>query len=925
MPMMMEDYDDLFSDPLPLPPPPLALGLHEKLDELRSVGCCRKIAWSKMGCLAYISGNGKELHLATLQHHKKNGLWDLHLHADPALAEHIVKIFKGRELENLSWNPSGLELVITDIYGRLAVCTIFIAMNRLIVSKVWMNDPDNHMNALVGSFWLNIKKVVPLYRSATRQDGQWNYTVTQQEMKGPYNPWAIKTPLSALVVVSRGGYVRLVYQGQDNQWQDVRYELDDLPTSNDLLTHATLCPDRGDSLLLAVHTAGKQLRLYRAAIDWQQPTGKDQLASGPRISFQHLETIDDCCPMLDYITQNQETYILPSSEAQLSHLELLPQAADPRSKESASPTILATFSYLPNHYTDNEIREQPYTILSRWVMRNVESTLHTAFGSLTSKKSNSPVRLKESAALVRLQDVRVEHIAIDLQQINLSTALAVAYSDGSVDFRDRFTMQNMVPDEEPDKVTSLIQVGFGFQATDPCLHVALSPNKCVIAFFGLEHQPKIRIGKPTNRDNDIQDNIFTEKATAAFVLHNAMAGFNNNNNDDLLLIMQDYMTHLPNDESLAQRNKMEQDFLRDLYRTLSVNLDQSTDPQSDKLLRYPMLQRCLSLQAALGNRNYKEPRSVISKVAWVMMNLRMIALTFAFAFAKSGNAPEGSSELSKPEIMQAMVGLARWSMTLTDYIVDQLFELNRCIDPDQGFDMNTIREEIRTTRSPALLLLLTSTARTFLRYNCRGLRGLSTLSSTHLDQQHPHSHPSPLLPPSHALSEIFTSAHLPPRALESLFLETDSLVKHAYAAAQPAINEQKQQALEREMLVCGEVPEVLWGVVERVVGKGGLLERMGEREGVSEGELFFGRFEELGLEEDRRTREWWARRTVDDVRKIVLREGPLEMGRDGKGVLRLRTCARCGAVMEDLLPARGASGWMMNLQRTCFCGGFWMV
>ena len=129
-----------------------------------------------------------------------------------------------------------------------------------------------------------------------------------------------------------------------------------------------------------------------------------------------------------------------------------------------------------------------------------------------------------------------------------------------------------------------------------------------------------------------------------------MAGFNNNNNDDLLLTMQDYMTHLPNDESLAQRNKMERDFLRDLYRTLSVNLDQSTDPQSDKLLRYPMLQRCLSLQAALGNRSEKEPRSVISKVAWVMMNLRMIALTFAFAFAKSGNAPEGSSELSKPGI-----------------------------------------------------------------------------------------------------------------------------------------------------------------------------------------------------------------------------------------------------------------------------------
>ena len=116
-----------------------------------------------MGCIAYISANGKELHLATLQHHKRNGIWDLHLHADPALAEQIIRIFKGRELANLSWNPSGLELVVADVYGRLAICTIFIAINRLIVSKVWMNDPENYMNALVGSVWLNVKKVVCLF------------------------------------------------------------------------------------------------------------------------------------------------------------------------------------------------------------------------------------------------------------------------------------------------------------------------------------------------------------------------------------------------------------------------------------------------------------------------------------------------------------------------------------------------------------------------------------------------------------------------------------------------------------------------------------------------------------------------------------------------------------------------------------------
>lgn len=75
---------------------------------------------------------------------------------------------------------------------------------------------------------------------------------------------------------------------------------------------------------------------------------------------------------------------------------------------------------------------------------------------------------QEVTALVRLQDIRVENVAIDVQQINLNTTVAVVYSDGSVDLRDRVTMQHLTPDEGNDKVTSLAQVGFSFQAADTC-------------------------------------------------------------------------------------------------------------------------------------------------------------------------------------------------------------------------------------------------------------------------------------------------------------------------------------------------------------------------------------------------------------------------------------------------------------------------
>lgn len=41
--MMMEEYDDLFTDALNIPPSPPPKGLYERLDELRSSGALRYV------------------------------------------------------------------------------------------------------------------------------------------------------------------------------------------------------------------------------------------------------------------------------------------------------------------------------------------------------------------------------------------------------------------------------------------------------------------------------------------------------------------------------------------------------------------------------------------------------------------------------------------------------------------------------------------------------------------------------------------------------------------------------------------------------------------------------------------------------------------------------------------------------------------
>lgn len=52
---------------------------------------------------------------------------------------------------------------------------------------------------------------------------------------------------------------------------------------------------------------------------------------------------------------------------------------------------------------------------------------------------------------------------LSFQQVNVGTALVMNYSDGSVEFRDRVTL-DLLPRDGNDRISSLAQVGFSFPA-----------------------------------------------------------------------------------------------------------------------------------------------------------------------------------------------------------------------------------------------------------------------------------------------------------------------------------------------------------------------------------------------------------------------------------------------------------------------------
>jgi hypothetical protein len=70
--------------------------------------------------------------------------------------------------------------------------------------------------------------------------------------------------------------------------------------------------------------------------------------------------------------------------------------------------------------------------------------------------------------LARLDDIRLEGIVIQIQLASDNLRVAIGYSDGRWDIRDRTKLTKLPTNEHPDKVYDLSEEGFGFRGGEPC-------------------------------------------------------------------------------------------------------------------------------------------------------------------------------------------------------------------------------------------------------------------------------------------------------------------------------------------------------------------------------------------------------------------------------------------------------------------------
>ena len=150
------DVDDLFGDSdhvalptLPAIPTPTVKGLAYRLDELSANGSCQKIAWSKSGCVAYITPDGHSVKLRVFSRDPATGTWDLGRDATVELPRQ-----DDFQYVHLTWSHLGNDIAVVDAAGHVSILTCTMALDRMTLMRADITQPDNEMDAVVGMHWL---------------------------------------------------------------------------------------------------------------------------------------------------------------------------------------------------------------------------------------------------------------------------------------------------------------------------------------------------------------------------------------------------------------------------------------------------------------------------------------------------------------------------------------------------------------------------------------------------------------------------------------------------------------------------------------------------------------------------------------------------------------------------------------------------
>ncbi|KAI8936364.1 hypothetical protein NX059_006776 [Plenodomus lindquistii] len=954
------DVDDLFGDSenvnlqtIHVAPP--IKGLARRIDELRSSGCCQRITWSKNGCVAYISPDGYSVRLKVFSRDPVTGKWDLGKDVP-------LEFPPGRDiypLVHLSWSHLGNDLAIADEAGRVMVFSCAMALDRLQYIPVELAHPESEADCVVGMHWLAIlpyEQKSHIAWSATREGAKWKWNIRSHKFHDAHHPIDSK---ASFIYLKRHGELRLRFQQSDSAWQESSAQLGPMVSTKEPFTHAAFASNNDNSLLLAAYDVKRRLHLYRVETVWHITTDKQSQRVAPfekpTIQVALIALEDESSPVdLTAANLSNDTEPQGTAAAQLTHLNFLP--VTPEQNDGSLPTIQAIFAKPPNMtvYDQMSAQETTHSVIVKWtVLQTQQNQVHPSLDQVTSKKKGvNSVSTRTVFQLQRQPDFTLHAVVLAFYPIWYSMLLAFCYSDGTLEFRKRSTLETIMPDGNTDTVTSLLQVGYIFPHAEPSLHIAFSPNHCMAVCMQQEGGIKLRSMEHQNGAITDDDDPRNSAALAALILQSSSAANQYYSSDDIFAILG----------PLSEKRK--QDFTALLFEGLDVNIDCGVDDMNTNHLmllgRTPFFVKILSAMHLLGLEG-PVTRTLTSKTAWEILNIKYV--TQVLTTIARMHSQKGSLETQslRPEVVPQLIGICRWVMHFMAYILDELFSLGRAIEdiPPASLTRDVLEQKIHELNKPAVLLLLSAFPRFMMKSWAQPIAWAKRSADTLTHSSTP--------VPSPEIRRLYTPLHSAVNELpfewrwfEMLVSETQNLVRGTYKKAN--LTDAQRNMVERDLLL-GKIPNILFPIAKRLVTDrlwnssqpGGCL-----ADKLDVGRLMFFDTTWLGFTESKRAKAWHETHVVDICQKMVIRGtgsvvhpclaaqqvvaqnrnrsdslksvngGGGGMGEGDAKKPRLRQCVRCGEYMEDVvqgLPgySQQHANWLMGVAKHCNCGNSWML
>jgi mediator of RNA polymerase II transcription subunit 16 len=577
--------------------------------------------------------------------------------------------------------------------------------------------------------------------------------------------------------------------------------------------------------------------------------------------------------------------------------------------------------------------EVAQTVIERWEATEEKQELHPAFELLGTRRNSTSGEPSKTVKLRQLDPVIINKVCINFQTSQFGKVLILTFADGTVEYRDRFTFEELYAIEDTEQISNLRQVGWTYMDNGPCHQIAFSPTFCSRVQVG--DDGKLRWSKLHYAAGDIGNTMQEPHyggSIAGLVITAASAMYHQANYDDMLAMVQPF----------ASKKAFTHDWISELTRVLKIQVDYLEDGSSE-IMRNQSLPQCLSIMNNLGFKGEAKTRSFQSKFA--MLNLNVRNVTILMTLASNTSMPRDKvSPLDEPEVVNILAGCAKWSFDFLAWFVDSLLELSR----DEG-----LRELLTNTRyhevgpylyernDVSIHLLLASSNRGFLTAMCRRLSHLEALGNKAIDfyrrasvrqESGPASRGvNPQLQEAYQRMQQVTSAALVKTSeLDKLLCGVTSDIKQSYQGFIP--NMIKQQAkppqgkqidlsmkasqvqFELSLLLCKPPHPPFIPVLRKFLYK----DLQAFRKQLDEPKLFFANYDALEVQDDKRSLAIRATKGlyVDVFKRIELHRGT---------AAAWRRCARCTAVMEDIHGTRPGLIFILNQQRKCSCGGMWAL